>query len=128
MKNIRLVAIDLDDTLLTTEKTINDKDLEAIKKARDMGVHIVFASGRHLDGVKNVLRGIKNTDYCITSAGAVVTDKDGKLVYSKCLSAETVHEILSYIASLNMYAQVYPPLSQFLFPVRCGYTDEYEKK
>lgn len=42
-----LLALDLDGTLLTSEKTISSKNLEVLKKAADEGFSIVLTTGRH---------------------------------------------------------------------------------
>lgn len=128
MDTIKLVAIDLDGTLLTTDKKIHPEDIETIRLARQQGIHIVFASGRHLDGVKTITGIIGNTDYCISSVGAVVTDADDRLVYTNCIPAVVVHEMLNYLDSIGIYTQAYPPLKQFIFRQRCPYTDFYESQ
>jgi len=124
--SVKLVAIDLDGTLLTDKKQINEDDIKAINVAREKGVHIVFASGRHLDGVKTTLETAGNTDYCISSAGAIVTDVNGDLAYSRCLDEKETHAALEFLKDRNLYIQVYPPLKRFLYPYRCEYTDIYE--
>ena len=124
--NIKLVAIDLDGTLLTNDKQVNDDDIRAINAAREKGVHIVFASGRHLDGVKNTLNRVGNTDYCISSAGAIVTDKNDELAYANCLDENEVAEVFSLLKDKELYIQSYPPMGRFLYPYRCEYTDIYE--
>lgn len=43
---VRLVALDLDDTLLTTDKRIAPEDREALKACLEKGIHVVTASGR----------------------------------------------------------------------------------
>lgn len=42
-----LLALDLDGTLLTTDKRLTSRNLEAITRAQDAGTTIVLASGRH---------------------------------------------------------------------------------
>ena len=43
---VRLIALDLDDTLLTTDKQISRKNREALKACMDRGIRVVTASGR----------------------------------------------------------------------------------
>lgn len=43
---VKLIAIDLDDTLLNTKKDITNENKAAIKKALEKGIKIVIASGR----------------------------------------------------------------------------------
>ena len=128
MKNIKLIAIDLDETLLTTDKRVQEGDLDALNRARENGVTIVFSSGRHLDGMKPII-GIAGKDaYCISSAGAVITDSEDRIVFSSCIEPDKVHGILKYIKDHGHYAQAYPPAQKFLFAESGYWTDYYEEK
>ena len=44
----KLLAIDLDGTLLNSYGTISNKNKQAIKKAKEKGIEVVIASGRHI--------------------------------------------------------------------------------
>ena len=72
---IKIIGFDLDDTLLNSQKKINDK--EAILKAIEKGVKIVFCSGRPLvqktiDYYKEL--GLINNTYYVAYNGAVIYD------------------------------------------------------
>ena len=43
----RVIALDLDGTLLTPQKTILPESLEAIKRAREAGYQVLIVTGRH---------------------------------------------------------------------------------
>ncbi|NLN83941.1 MAG: HAD family phosphatase [Firmicutes bacterium] len=43
---IRLIAMDLDDTLLTDDKIISPANLQALKEAQEKGIIIIFVTGR----------------------------------------------------------------------------------
>ena len=45
----KLLAIDLDGTLLNSYGTISNKNKQAIKKAKEKGIEVVIASGRHIN-------------------------------------------------------------------------------
>ena len=47
----KLIALDLDDTLLDSEKRISRANMDAITAAHEKGVQIVLASGRAYPGV-----------------------------------------------------------------------------
>ena len=49
--NVKLIAFDLDDTLLTKETKISAKTLAAIQKAAEKGIYIVLCSGRAENGI-----------------------------------------------------------------------------
>lgn len=51
----KLIALDMDGTLLTSDKSISERTKTAIEKARAQGVKIVLASGRPLAGMQEKL-------------------------------------------------------------------------
>lgn len=78
---IRLIACDLDETLLSKDKTISKENLEAIHKVtKEYGVLFVPASGRGYTSMDSVLRelgihGQKGT-YTISNNGGVVVENE----------------------------------------------------
>lgn len=72
---IKLIAIDMDGTLLNPQHEISPRVKQAIQAARDKGVAIVLATGRPYVGVKNYLMELdlqQEGQYCITNNGALV--------------------------------------------------------
>lgn len=53
---IKLITIDVDGTLVTPLKRLSKKNIEAIDRARDMGVHIALASGRPYHSMEKYIR------------------------------------------------------------------------
>ena len=51
MKNIKLVALDLDGTLFNHESRISRRNLDTIKKATELGIEVVISTGRPLNGL-----------------------------------------------------------------------------
>ena len=49
---IKLIASDMDDTLLNSERNISDRNLKAIKKALAAGITFTFATGRMYRSIK----------------------------------------------------------------------------
>lgn len=77
---MKLIAIDLDGTLLGHHKTIHDEDAAAIREALNAGVHVVVATGRHY---QDALRMIAQADLhlpIIGSNGASTHDVNGQLL------------------------------------------------
>ncbi len=77
--HIRLVALDLDDTLLRSDLTISGRNLEAIGSAIGCGIRIVLASGRTYASMKGYARlaGLERRgEYLICSNGAELREAD----------------------------------------------------
>ncbi|MCF0259106.1 MAG: HAD family phosphatase [Erysipelotrichaceae bacterium] len=53
--SIKLLAFDLDGTLLRKDKTVDPRTIEAIKKAMDAGIHVALATGRDKNGCQFVI-------------------------------------------------------------------------
>lgn len=71
----KLVAIDMDGTLLKDDKTISEENKAAIKKAKDKGVKVVLSTGRPLEGIKKYLKQldlISDHDYAVAFNGGLV--------------------------------------------------------
>lgn len=71
-KTCRLVAIDLDWTTLTTQKTIGERTVRAVNAALDMGCEVIFCTGRSRGQFERYLTYFPKLRYAIASGGAVV--------------------------------------------------------
>lgn len=75
---IKLIALDLDGTLLNPDKKISEANKLAIHRAREAGVKIVLCTGRPLMGIKayvDELDLLQAEDYSITYNGGLVQKK-----------------------------------------------------
>jgi len=76
---IKLIAIDIDGTLLNPQHEVTPRVKAAIEAARDNGVAVVLATGRPFPGVQRYLQELgldKEGQYCITNNGALVQRAD----------------------------------------------------
>ncbi|GAM80625.1 predicted hydrolases of the HAD superfamily [Lactococcus lactis subsp. lactis] len=88
---IKLVAIDLDGTLLDPNRQITAEVKTAVKKAKAAGVKIVITTGRPLPGVVDILKALELTDqsdYVITYNGGLVQRATGEEFIKETLSSE----------------------------------------
>ncbi len=88
----KLIALDMDGTLLNNKKTISRENKEAIKAAISKGSKVVLATGRPLKGIEKYLEEldlINNGDYAIAFNGALVQEtKTGKVLYENNMTKE----------------------------------------
>lgn len=95
--SIKLVAIDIDGTLLNEKREITQEVKAAIASAVEKNVAIVLCTGRPLPGVKNQLNELglyQDNDYVITYNGALVQQtKSGKIIARHGLTYEDFLEI-----------------------------------
>ena len=59
MADIKLIALDLDGTLLTTDKKLTDRTKATLKAAREQGVKIVLTTGRPLKAMDFFLKSLE---------------------------------------------------------------------
>ncbi|RHW53410.1 HAD family phosphatase [Lactobacillus bombicola] len=96
---IRLVAIDVDDTLLNSHGVLLESTKTVIKRAISQQVKVVLCSGRPLAGVKHFLAELGITtdnQYVITFNGAVIESVTGKKLAESGLEFSIYKEIDRY--------------------------------
>lgn len=82
----KLIALDMDGTLLNNNKTISKENKRAIKFAKDLGIKIVLCTGRPIEGIHDYLKElslISSDDYCITCSGAMIQNTLSKEIIQK---------------------------------------------
>lgn len=100
---IKLVAFDLDGTLLQPDGSISEEDKQALKEAAAKGVELVVSTGRPYAGVPKVVEDL-GFHYAITTNGAAVyTYPEKELVYENCLDREIALTMISTMRDLPVY-------------------------
>lgn len=104
---IKLIASDMDGTLLNSDHEISKENLEAIKKAQESGVHFAIATGRLYADVEPFLNkhGIKCE--CIVMNGAEYRNKDGEVLESIEINKDKALEIFEMIKNNELSAEIY---------------------
>ena len=103
-----MVALDLDGTALDPFGRITEREELAFKRAMDMGVHIVVATGRAFHSLPDNVFSIGGIEYAVTSNGAQVTRlKDRTLIYENCIAAASVTEIADILEKAGVRAEAF---------------------
>lgn len=101
MQRIKLVALDLDGTLLNSNKQVTDESRKMLYKAAEKGIEIVPCTGRFFGGMPENVRKFPFLHYAITVNGASVYDVvEKKEIYSSCIPWERAIEVIEYIETL----------------------------
>lgn len=104
----KLVAIDLDGTLLNSYGEVSENTKKEIKKAIENGVEVVLASGRPISSVEDLANELQANHYLISGNGAIVYDMHKKeVVYDKFLSKEQVLNIVKICEENSIYYNIY---------------------
>ena len=96
---IKLIVTDLDGTFLNTNHvTIPQENIDAFKKAHEMGIKVAIASGRTKILTDYIVEQLPFLDYLITSNGAITYDmKTGKAVCSTLIDNKQSIEIFNIL-------------------------------
>ena len=95
--SIRLIAFDLDGTLLRNDKTVSERTMKALQRAADHGIYLVPSTGRIFDAMPEVVRNMPFVRYAITVNGAAVYDAaEKRMLYEADLTREEAEAVFAY--------------------------------
>lgn len=104
----KLIALDLDGTLLNSYGEVSEENKKAIKKAIEKGTEIVIASGRMKGAINSIAQEIGATNYIISGNGTILYDnKNNKILYESFLKKEKVLQIIKICEENSIYYNIY---------------------
>lgn len=103
----RMVVSDLDATLLTKNKTISEENINAIRRAKELGVIFVIATGRILRSARVYADLLGVNSPVAACNGAMVVDSDGSELVDEYLSFDQIAEISKIAERYNQYYHFY---------------------
>ena len=104
----KLIAIDLDGTLLNSYGVITENTKKIIKKVEEQGVNIILASGRPIDSIQAIANEIESKKYFIAGNGAIVYDiEKDEIIYENCLKKQKVLEIIKICEENSIGYSIY---------------------
>lgn len=104
----KLVAIDLDGTLLNSYGQVSKKNKEILKEAQERGIEIVLASGRSTNSVKNIANEIGDCKYIICGNGSLIYDlQKEEIIYDKFMEKAKALQIIKICEQNSIYYNVY---------------------
>lgn len=93
---IRLICIDIDGTLLNSQKEIPRENIEAIRYAIKKGAKFALATGRSRQGVEYLFQSLQCDENAICLNGGLLMYQ-GKNIYQRPMNEEVVHKIIDLI-------------------------------
>lgn len=105
---IKIIAVDLDGTLLNSKKEITTPTKQAINACIEKGIYFAFATGRIANELGNVRQQLPGVRYAITCNGAFVTDlKENRVLSENTLDMEDVRRIYRLFQSEDMMFELF---------------------
>jgi Cof subfamily protein (haloacid dehalogenase superfamily) len=86
---IRLIAVDIDGTLLNPQFQISDPDLKALQRAHELGVEVILVTGRRHTFALPIAQQLGFDLWLITSNGAITRSLSGKTFHRDMLPVST---------------------------------------
>ena len=104
----KLVAIDLDGTMLNQYGVVTQKTKEAIERAQLKGIEVIIASGRPIDSIKTIAKEINSNKYFISGNGAIVYDiANDQIIYENTLKKQKTLDIIKICEENSIYYNIY---------------------
>lgn len=89
-KEIKLIALDMDGTLLTDGHEVSARTQEAIHKAMEKGIHVVLSTGRSLETCFPYAESLKLTSYLVTANGGEIYTIEKELLDQHLLETDKI--------------------------------------
>ena len=108
MKHIKLVASDLDGTLLNKNKEITPRLFDALEKLDELGIYFVPSTGRPFGTVPKAIKELPFLKYVITSNGAAIYDAaEQKNIIENFLTPEAVDAVIKIAKELPVITEYF---------------------
>ena len=127
----KLIALDMDGTLLNAEGKISPRNKNAIAAAIAQGTRVVLASGRPLEGMEWALQELNMTshdDYVACYNGSLVYQvAERNLLRSQTLTGHDAKQLAGLAAELGVHVHAFSMRAGLITPQHNYYTDHEAK-
>ena len=108
MGKYKLIAFDMDGTLLDSKKEIRPESLEAIRVAAAAGKYVCLSTGRPRPEVEYCRSMLPKIHYVIGASGAFVRNfETGKMIFSGTIEPDTAAEVLRRVKGEDLMVQLF---------------------
>lgn len=104
----KLVAIDLDGTLLNSYGEVSNENKQAIRNVIDKSVEVVLSSGRIGDSVESIAHDLGANNYYISGNGSMLYNiKEDKIEYENFIEKEKMLKLIKICDENSIYYSIY---------------------
>jgi hypothetical protein len=104
---IKLVATDIDGTILGSSGEFTDGVKRCIKTLQEKGVKVVIVTGRMYAGAKKIAQRLNLDTPVVAYQGGMIKTNDGKILYEKNLPSEIAERIIKWGRENNIHLNLY---------------------
>jgi hypothetical protein len=104
----KLIAVDLDGTLLNSERKVSAVNRAALGRAAAAGIRIMISSGRVLPEAERCVVGVDSVSLVSGCNGAIIRDlSSGEVIYSRALDFASCSSIIGELKAAKVFFSVY---------------------
>jgi len=111
MAAYKMLVLDLDDTLLTDDHRISERNRKRLIEAQEQGVYVVLASGRPTAAMMQYARELNLEQFgsfIISFNGAIITDvRNNKTIFEQSLTKEQIHDLHDFSKNHKLHIITY---------------------
>ena len=123
----RLVALDLDGTLLNEDLSISPRVRQALARAAAAGIRLTLASGRGYPSVRRWIEELGIETPVICYQGAVVAEaRNGRRIYQRSVPPDLVSEVVAFARARDLSLSVY--VADAIYVENKRHSDEFYQK
>ena len=104
---IKLVATDIDGTILGKSGEFTQGVKDCIKTLQEKDIKVVIVTGRMYAGAKKIAKRLNLTTPVVSYQGGLIKDIDGTVLYEKFLPENIAKEIISWANENNVHLNLY---------------------
>ena len=129
MPMIRLIATDMDATLLDDKSEVTPRTARAVTRAMEAGARFVIASGRMYETARPYAELLNANAPMIAFNGAMACDwRTGAPLFKTTIPAETAREVCAMAEARGVFIQYFPERGLFYARRDPAVSDEYESR
>ena len=124
----KLVAIDLDGTMLNQYGIVTEETKKTIEQVQKQNVEVIIASGRPIDSIKTISNEIKSDKYFISGNGAILYDiQKDEIIYENTLKKQKVLDIIKICEENSIYYNIYTEKEIIAKSLQCNVLYYYKE-
>lgn len=104
---MKLIAVDLDGTLLNCRNEISEENVKAIKYAQSKGIEVIIATGRAYFDALSICKRAGISTYVISDNGAAIHCPESRQIFSIAMDKGDVHQIIRLLEEHDLYYEVF---------------------
>lgn len=104
---VKLIALDLDGTIISNSTNVSEKCIEAINDAAEKGITVAVCTGRVMGEIPESIKKVESIKYFITSGGSSIITCDDYNLYSNTIEPETADKILDILSEYDCLIDLY---------------------